>query len=102
MEYTREITLVKLTNIQDSIGQVVQTETQRNIMAKESYVGTKEFYSALSVGLKPSSELIIRKIDYDNETELIFNGIRYSVIRTLTKGAFDIVLVIGIKEGNNG
>lgn len=102
MEYTKEITLVKITYSKDSIGQVIKTETTRDVMAKEDYVGTKEFYSAMSVGLKPTAEFLIRKIDYENETELIYQNIRYKIIRTLTKGKFDLVLVVGIKDGTNG
>lgn len=102
MEYTNELTLCKITITQDSIGQNVQTETKREIMANESVVGTKEFYNAMAVGIRPTAELLVRKLDYDNETEVIYNGIRYSVIRTINKGKQDIMLVIGIKEGKNG
>lgn len=86
----------------DSIGNVINTETSKTIYAKKNVVGTKEFYNAMAVGLKPTAELQVRISDYQNEEEAIYNGQRYSIIRTLPKGKFDVVLVIGIKQGVNG
>lgn len=102
MEYTQDLTLIKLTTAQDSIGQPVNTKSSREVLAKESYVRTNEFYNAMAVGLRPTAELQIRKLDYDNEQQVEYKGIRYDVIRTLPKGQFDIVLIIGIKQGVNG
>lgn len=100
MEYTQELTLVKTTYTKNSYGEMIPTETKREVLVKEDYIGTKEFYSAMSVGIRPSVEFKMRKIDYDNETEVIYKDIRYSVIRTQTKGAFDIILVVGVKDVN--
>lgn len=102
MEYNQDLTLIKLTPRQDSIGQVINTETRVDVLAKENYVRTSEFYNAMAVGIKPTAELQIRKLDYNNEQQVEYKGIRYDVVRTIPKGAFDIVLVIGTKQGVNG
>lgn len=102
MEYIEQLTLVDLTPTQDSIGNVINTETKKLVYAKKNVVGTKEFYNALAVGIKPTAELQIRLADYNNEEEVEYNGTRYSIIRTMPKGKFDVVLVIGVKQGVNG
>lgn len=102
MEYIEELTLIKLTPTKDSIGNVVNSETSRTIYAKKNVVGTKEFYNAMAVGIKPTAELQVRLSDYNNEEQAEYSGQRYSIIRTIPKGKFDVVLVLGIKQGVNG
>lgn len=101
MEYTQDLTLVKLTPTFDEVGNTIFTETTTDVLAKKNIVGTKEFYSAVSVGITPTAELQIRLSNYNGEQEVIYKGIRYSVIRTIPKGKFDLVLVIGVKQGVN-
>lgn len=102
MEYIEELTLIKLTPTQDENYQIYNTETRRTILVRRNVVGSREFYNAMAVGIRPTAELQIRVCDYDNEQEVEYKGQRYSIIRTIPKGKFDIVLVIGIKEGVNG
>ena len=101
MEYTDELILIKQTNTLDNMGQPVTIETRRTILAKPNVVGTKEFYNALAVGIRPTAELRIRACNYDNEEEVEYRGNRYAVIRTLPKSKIDLILVIGIKQGVN-
>ena len=56
----------------------------------------------MMVGIRPSAELQIRSLNYDGEEEVEYKGVRYAVIRTIPKGKFDLVLVIGQKTGVNG
>lgn len=102
MEYTEELTLIKLTPTQDSIGQIINVETRTNVLARKNLVGTKEFYNAMAVGITPTAELQIRLSNYNDEEEVEYKGKRYSVIRTVPKGKFDLVLVIGLKQGVKG
>lgn len=102
MEYTDELKLIKITTSQDSIGNVTQTEETTDVLAKPNVVGTREFYNAMMVGIKPTAELQIRSLNYHGEEEVEYKGVRYSVIRTIPKGKFDLVLVIGQKQGVNG
>lgn len=102
MEYTQDLTLIKKTYTQDEMGNVIATETQTEVLAKRNVVGTKEFYNAMAVGIRPTAELQIRLSNYNNEEEAEYKGIRYSIIRTIPKGKFDLVLVLGIKGGVNG
>ena len=102
MEYTEDLTLIKLTPQQDENGYVYNIETRTDVLARKNVVGTKEYYSAVAVGIVPTCELQIRASNYSGEEEVEYKGTRYSVIRTIPKHKFDIVLVIGIKQGING
>lgn len=101
MQYTEILYLIKQEEYQDEIGNVVHNEQQNKIYAKKNVVGSKEFYNAVAVGITPTAELQIKSLNYSNEEEAIYNGKRYSVIRTIPKGKNDLVIVLGIKTGVN-
>lgn len=99
MEYMELITLIKNVPRQDEIGQIVFDEIRHQVYARKNVVGSREFYSAVAVGITPTAELQIRLCEYDNETEVEYNGTIFSIIRTIPKGKFDLVLVLGVKSG---
>lgn len=88
----------------DSIGNdLPSSETKTKCYAKAQSVKTNEFYSAVEVGLTPSVEFVIKKLNYNGEEEITWNDTRYQVIRTIEpKNKFDIVLVCAKKIGING
>ena len=101
MEYIEPLTLISKVESIDDIGNIVRTESLTEVYAHKNVVGTKEFYNATAVGVTPTAELQIRAINYNGQTEVIYKDIRYSVIRTIPKGKFDVVLVVGVKSGVN-
>lgn len=101
MEFYDDLKLIKITTTKDGIGQEIKSESSTEVLCKPSVVGSREFYNAMAVGIRPSAELLIRQSNYDNETEVEYKGIRYSIIRTIPKDKFNLVLVIGVKEGVN-
>ena len=101
MEYTEIIYLINQTDNYDSIGNNIPVESQTKIYAKEDYVRTNEFYNAVANGMYPTAELRIKKLNYSGQTELIWNNIRYFVIRTLPVGTRDLILIIEKKIGVN-
>lgn len=101
MEYLEELTLILVETEQDDIGNVTQKETTTDVLVRPNVVGTREFYNAMAVGIKPTAELQIRKVEYNGEQECVYHGSRYAIIRTIPKGKYDLVLVIGVKQGVN-
>lgn len=87
----------------DSIGNdLPSSETNTKCYAKVQSVRTNEFYSAVEVGLTPSVEFVIKKLNYNGEEEITWNDTRYQVIRTIEpKNKFDLVLVCAKKIGIN-
>lgn len=101
MQYTEILYLIKQEDYQDEIGNVIHNEKENKIYAKRNVVGSKEYYNAVAVGITPTAELQIKKTNYNNEEEAIYNDKRYSVIRTIPKGNNDLIIVLGIKTGVN-
>lgn len=103
MEYSEIIYLYKETISKDEVGNEVSTLSEpRKCYAKKQSLRTNEFYSAVEVGLTPSVEFVIKRLNYQNEEILEWNDTLYQVIRTIDpKNKFDIVLVCAKKIGVN-
>lgn len=103
MEYTEIIYLIGSTIEEDDIGnQISSSETSTKCYAKKQSVRTKEFYSAVEAGLSLSCEFVVKRLNYNGESELEWNNTRYKIERTADpKNKFDIVLVCSKKIGVN-
>lgn len=104
MEYSEIIYLIGLVETEDEIGNIIKSsETRIKCYAKKQSVKTSEYYNAVEVGLSPTCEFVIKRLNYNGETELEWNNERYQVIRTVDpKNKFDIVLVCTKRIGVNG
>lgn len=103
MEYSEIIYLISETLGEDEIGNVITSSSNSNkCYAKKQSIRTNEFYNAATVGLTPSCEFVIKRLNYNGESELEWNSERYEIIRTIDpKNKFDIVLVCSKKIGVN-
>lgn len=101
MEYTEIIYLISKVKGEDDIGNITSSsETSKKCYAKKQSIRTNEFYNAIEVGITPSVEFVIKRLNYNSEEEIEWNGDRYSIIRTADpKNKFDIVLVCSKKIG---
>ena len=104
MQYSEIIYLISTIKTEDEIGNIINSsERSAKYYAKKQSVKTNEFYSAVEVGLTPSCEFVVKRLNYNGEEELEWNNERYMVIRTIDpKNKFDIVLVCARKIGING
>ena len=84
MEYSEIIYLISTVKTEDEIGNIINSsETSTKCYAKKQSVKTNEFYSAVEVGLTPSCEFVIKRLNYNGEEEVEWNDERYQVIRTI-------------------
>lgn len=103
MIYKNIISLLETTKTSDAIGNEVITITkQTDVLFNEHSLGAKEYYNAVSVGMRPVAEVQIRSAEYNGEEKAQLNGQIYDVLRAIKKGRFDVVLVLGFKLENNG
>lgn len=93
--------LLSTQTVTDSIGvQKEETnETEIPIIEVED-VYANEFYKGNEQGYKPSLRLRISALNYNNQKELIYMGITYSIIRASEPYADEIVLVCERKIKN--
>lgn len=103
MQYSEIIYLLTESIGEDTIGnQVPSLTSSKKIYAKVQSVRTNEYYNAAEIGLTPSVEFVIKKLNYNGEEEIEWNNKRYSVIRVVEpKNKFDIVLVCSVKIGGH-
>lgn len=101
MEYSEIIYLISEVKGEDEIGNIIaSSSTSTKCYAKKQSLRTNEFYSAVEVGLTPSVEFVVKRLNYNGEEEVEWDGKRYQVIRTIDpKNKFDIVLICARKIG---
>lgn len=85
----------------DSIGVQKENTVEREIpIIKIEDIYANEFYEASERGFKPTLRLRISALNYNNEQELIYMGVVYSIIRTQEVFADELVLVCERKAKN--
>lgn len=93
--------LLKITTESNEIGveeeSVVETEVP---IIKVEEIYANEFYEANEQGYKPSLRLRLSALNYDNEQELIYMNIRYSIIRVSEPYPDEVILVCERKVRN--
>lgn len=71
----------------DSYGDLVITETARQVFCRVESIGMKEFYQASATGLKPEIKFTLADyLDYQGERLVQYDGHRYQVLRTYRAG----------------
>ena len=99
MIYTTPINLISVVQSQDSVGNIIETETETSVYVRKKVVGVKEYYTANISGWKVDAEFEIFKTDYNNQPYVVHNGEKLAVIRTIDKDGLYMVLVCGEKYG---
>lgn len=93
--YSEVIRLLKSVNTTDETGEIVETTTERTILAKWLSVGQQEFYQAQATGLKPELKFEIADyLDYEDEKELIHDNKRYQILRTYRKSTRQLEITV--------
>jgi SPP1 family predicted phage head-tail adaptor len=96
-----ELTLLSKTLTTNEIGVQVETITNNIVpIMKVEPIYTNEFYEAESTGFKPELRVRLSALNYNYETELLYNGITYSVIRYEFPTIDEVVLVCERKQRN--
>lgn len=92
--------LLSTTYTKNSIGVSVPTvnEVECPIIKTES-IYAKEFYKAYEQGLKPTLRLRISALNYNDEPELVYMGVTYTIIRVEPIG--DELILIGQRKVKN-
>ena len=103
MKYTEIIYLIEEVLGEDDIGNMsVSSSNSTKCYAKKQSVRQNEFYNATMLGLTPSCEFVVKRLNYNGQTELEWNNELYEIIRTVDpKSKYDIVLVCAKKIGVN-
>lgn len=91
MRHRDVIYLISVEIIEDDLGNQIKQETARLVFANEWNLTAAEFYQAGNQGLKPEKAFEIYTLDYQNEEELGYEGMTYTIIRTQNRGDKTII-----------
>lgn len=106
MDRSRVMTLIAQGYKQDAMGQMVPTETRRDVFCNVTSVTASEFFAAAQTGLKPELRATLFGPDYQGEEIVELDGVRYGVYRTYLgkKETVELYLErkVGVAHGENG
>lgn len=94
MLFKEIVELVSITKTENSMGDVLDVKTTRQVFANKKSVRASEFYQAMSTGLRPELMFEIRSVEYQEEPKLIYNGKEYNIIRVYDKNGEITELIV--------
>ena len=94
-----DINLISRTFTKDEIGQQIETETSRSVVAELKSINRSEWVAAHQVGYNPIVTAIISAFDYNNEEIIEIDSERYVVYRTYSRKDDYIELMLRKKVG---
>ncbi len=85
--YNNVISLIKETETVNEYGSKVKAETSRDVFCELKSIGQSEFYQAQTNGMKPEIKFVIADyLDYQNEEIIVYDGMKYKILRTYRTG----------------
>lgn len=84
----------------DDDGNPILENTEVTVLCNELGVFGSDFYSAGTVGLKPSYRLSLHEFEYSNQEKVRYKNVTYDVLRTYKSDGL-IELTIGQKVGDS-
>jgi SPP1 family predicted phage head-tail adaptor len=96
-----ELILIQPSGItKDDIGNEIVTDPVKTaVLCDLRSVGRNEFYSAAAAGMAPEMVFIMHPYEYSGEQQVIFEDVRYQVIRTYSGNDEEIELTCGKVKG---
>ncbi len=82
-DFNDELTLIKVqSDATDEIGNPIMSETAATVLCGVKSVTRAEFWGSAQTDMQPEIVFEVYPYDYDGETLVEFDGVRYSVIRS--------------------
>lgn len=93
MLWSEIIELISITHNVNTLGDIVEIKTKKQVYANETSVKRSEFYQAMQNGLRPEVIFEVKSIDYTDEKKIEWDSKEYNVIRTYSKDREVVELV---------
>jgi hypothetical protein len=98
--YDYELNLIQKGAGYDDIGNPITVENLVPILCGKKSIGRTEFYDAAANDLKPVIIFEIHAYEYSGETEVEFEGKRYTVMKTYEVDFETLELTCEVKRSN--
>lgn len=92
--------LVGETYTKNEYGVMEKTKESRKVYGKLSSVNSQEWFEGGRNGLNPQYRFTMFSHDYQNESILEYDDVKYTIYRTYLKSVDEIELYTEVKKGN--
>lgn len=99
MDRSNVLTLIDITYTPDALGQLVPTESSRDVYCDVTSVSAREWFEGGRNGIAPMYRVNMFAYDYEDEEIVEFEGTRYGVYRTYRGSDDTIELYLERKAG---
>ncbi|MEM0531475.1 hypothetical protein WGC32_14235 [Zongyangia sp. HA2173] len=82
MDRSKVLTLIEEAYKPDALGQLIPTETRRDVYCNLSSVSASEWFDGGRAGLNPEYRATMFVYDYNGERIAELDGVRYGIYRT--------------------
>lgn len=82
MDRSRVLALIEEAYKPDTLGQLIPTETRRDVYCNLASVSASEWFDGGRVGLNPEYRATMFVYDYNGERIAELDGVRYGIYRT--------------------
>ncbi|MCM3600633.1 phage head closure protein [Robertmurraya korlensis] len=79
------LNLIAVETTENSMGDIIEVETPRQVFANKKSIRQTEFYQAQATGLRPELMFEVMTLEYQGEPKLSYDGKEYSIIRVYDK-----------------
>ena len=94
-------TLISFVSDTDEIGNTINNETEKEVFCNIFSCTQSEFFSAAQNGMKAELKIEMWQADYNGESVVEVNNLKYAVYRTYKKSEDIIELYLEEKSGLN-
>jgi SPP1 family predicted phage head-tail adaptor len=96
MYFSDKIELIAITVTENSMGDMIETETETEVFANKRSIRQSEFYQAAATGLRPEIMFEVWSEEYSNQPRLEYGGKQYTIIRAYDKGEITELVCQGL------
>jgi len=101
MFFSDKIKLIAISYTENSLGDIIETETETEVFANKKSIRQSEFYQAAATGLRPEIMFEVWSEEYSSQQRVKYDNKDYTVIRAYDKGELTELICQGVVNRAN-
>ena len=101
MYFSEKIKLIAISYTENSLGDIIETETETEVFANKKSIRQSEFYQAAATGLRPEIMFEVWSEEYSSQQKVKYDNKDYTVIRAYDKGELTELICQGVVNRAN-
>lgn len=99
MDSLKKVKLISRLAATSLLGEVTYTETSKEVFARVASSSQEEWFTAHRDNINSTYRIIVYSFEYEGQTIVEMDGIRYAVYRTYERSKDKVELYLEQKEG---